>query len=403
MTNILGTLRRLISAPVRRLFEGFWAVPLLLAAIGLGAALLLSFASSGWFALLGEPSGLRIDEAGARAALSAVATAVMSVVSIVLSLTFVALSVVTQNLSPRMLDFVLRERVVQFLIGTAIATFLFSTTSLSFGSPDEVWRLGIATPVALGLGTTTLFVVVVFAHRISAMIRPDEMVARRGDALLRMLRAAPPRQEDRDDPVVDKGTPLLAQTAGYVSSVDAPALVPFAAARSAVLVIEVVEGDFVLPGQRLGRITSQCDEPDTDGAELGRLLALSNRAEVATGALYEARALAEGAIRALSPGLNDPGTAVACINRVLEALDCVVRRPLSRVFSDEDGHVRVHHRPVDASQLIERALKPIAHHAVGDVDVLEHLQATIERIANEARGSDRNTVAAFIRSLDNQS
>lgn len=406
-STVIGrAVRRVTPAPLRRIFSGFWMTPILLGAMGLGAAFGLNAVpeQARWLGDLLGP----VDEDGARAALSAVAGAVISVFSIVLSLTFVALSLTAQQLSPRMLDFVLRETIVQVLTGATLATFLFCAASLSFGA-GETWRLGLATPVALTLATLTLGVVVAFAHRMTEVMRPDEMVARRGDALRRALaaelkpgdrrsRAAPPPEDPGD-------RPLLSPFSGYVGLIDEAALVAIAKRRGGVLALAAAPGAFLLADEPLARLIGAGPVPDgaaeDEAVAVARAMGLSNRTETGTGALYEARALAEGGIRALSPGVNDPGTAIACINRLMDAAERLAtadQAPNAR--ADAGGALRLVLQPLEMALLADRSLVPLAWHSRGDAEVRAHYRRLAEAVRERTGPRDRPALDLVIKTLD---
>ncbi|MGF1563304.1 MAG: DUF2254 family protein [Geminicoccaceae bacterium] len=403
---IAGFLRRFLSAPVRRFFEGFWAVPVLLSLLGLALAFALNLASRGTFDVFAWPEWLSVDQTGARDTLSVIATAVMTVVSIVFSLTFVALSLTAQQLSPRMLDFVVRERIVQVLIGLGMATFLFSTTALSFGAQSVPWRLAVAALIGLVLGVMTLITVVLFAHRMTKIMRPDEMVARRGDAFLAALRGssmATPKGSAMTDLRPGGGLDLRTPFAGYVGAVAVQPMTAFARNHGQTLVVDCMEGEFLLENAVLGRLIEPVDslDPKRTAIDLARLLTISDRREPTGGALYEAQTLAEGAIRALSPGINDPATAMACIYRLFQGLARLADADVvPNTMADEDGTARLIWRPVDLVVLVERTALPIFDHARDDPSMIWQLQSLTEALlARCHRDRDRAAVQSYLSRL----
>lgn len=398
--------RRLVPTRIRRLFAGFWAVPLSLAALGLYASIALASLPTERIAFLLGDFDWNDDREGLRQTLGVVATSIMSVVSIVLSLTFVALSLVSQQLSPRMVDFVLRERLVQGMIGLALATFLFATSSLTLGDAQDARRLGIATWTAIGLATLTVIVVVVFVHRMSAVMRPDEMIARRGEALRLALSAETAAPEGSRDAAAPAGTgaDLSATFSGYLGVVDGPSLAAWARARELVLSLPHAQGTFVLEGQTIAELIEAPEDFDpSDCADaLARELGLSGRPEVASGALYEARALAEGAMKALSAGINDPGTALSCANRLFDAAAQLIGSdPAPTAYADEEGGLRVYVRPVDVPLLMERAVFTMCETGRDVPEFARHCAELLERLARRAdEKADRRAAAALREGVD---
>lgn len=380
-------------------------MPLGMAVLGLGASLSLAALPEGWIdAALGDLDWSKND-AGLRTTLSVVATSVMSVVSIVFSLTFVAMSLTAQQLSPRMLDFVLRERIVQAMIGLALATFLFSTGSLTLGHADDLRRLGIASWISLGLATLTVLVVVGFVHRMTAIMRPDEMIARRGESLNLALADGFNRAkagQRQQPPKTGRFVELRLAKAGYVGVVDAPTLVEFAKTNETVVKIDLAQGAFLLADEVLVTLIDPPADLDLDASRdsIAHLLCVSDRPEVAAGAIYEARGLAEGAIRALSPGVNDPGTALSCINRLAEAADRIIAAgDAPNAYADGEGTVRLFHQALDIPVFVERALLPVAQNATNDAEVAGHLARLMLKLADRASGKNVDALHDVARLL----
>src|SRR5690606_6486629 len=126
-------MRRLVPGRMQHLFEAFWVLPLAFAIFGIAAPLGLQFIDEEHLAVLFVGEEPEIDVEGARSTLSVVAGGVITITSLVFSLAFVALTITAQQLSPRVLDYIVEERTTQILVGLSLSTFLFSAITLSFG------------------------------------------------------------------------------------------------------------------------------------------------------------------------------------------------------------------------------------------------------------------------------
>ncbi len=128
---------------------------------------------------------------------------------------------------------------------------------------------------------------------------------------------------------------------------------------------------------------------------------MSNRREATGGVFYEASALSEGPIRALSPGLNDPGTAMACINRLVEGLAFIASEAWPR------GPQRYGEPPAevcwvstDVAGVVEHVLVPIAPHATRDAQVKEHAEHMLRRLRERCHEpADQAAVDAMLERL----
>ena len=108
----------------------------------------------------------------------------------------------------------------------------------------------------------------------------------------------------------------------------------------------------------------------------------------------------EIAQRALSPGVNDPTTALYCIDRLRESLVRLAERrtPSSRRHDDE-GRLRVVAEPVSFEALAAGALGAVGLYAGSDSDVLKALAAALDTVIAAAAGKDRATLLALRRSV----
>jgi len=419
MHQIQIALLRVVPSPILRLVEGFWAVPLAISMTGIAMAIAVQTLPESWIASHWRQGLSDFDTDGTRTALSVIAGSMISTVALVFSLTFVALSITAQQLSPRILDIVLRERSAQALLGLALTTFLFGAITLTIGDTRGPWRLGLATPVAFSLAVATLILVVVFAHSMTRVMRAEEMVAKLGDKLVRdmhLLLDAPHgcRSVSADCEEVERefsdATDVSTRTAGYVGVVDYEDLVTLATKRSLRLALDVREGEFLLPGKRVARVLGLDADDEHPRSVIERALNLSDRREASDTAEYDASALCETALRALSPGINDPATAMSCLNTLFEGLSVLAgaEKPPPRILAakldDEDSPAFLLRPSREVSDFIALAVVPIVAAARGDQRVMSHIgtlsdqlralahrpedQSAIERLAKSLRAAD---------------
>lgn len=411
-------LLRFLPSPVLRLVEGFWATPLALSILGIGLAVAIQAVPAG---TVGE-GWIRyfegIDVSGTRSALSVIAGGMVSLVTLVFSLTFVALSITAQQLSPRILDFVLREGSAQALLGMALTTLLYAAIVLSMGDARGAWRLGMAMPPALMLAAASLIMVVLFAHRMTRVMRAEELVARLGAEFVGDVRVVlkPPAgcTVCTDDPAAvedafAEARAIAARKAGYVGTVDYADLLDIASRRDLKIALEVIESDFLLPGVVIARVLGLHEGDDDPAPVIEAALNLTDRREATDTAGYEAAALCEAALRALSPGINDPATAISCVNRLFEGLAVLAAndpppRLLAAAEADSGPEWQLLRPAREVPEFLTKAVVPIVRAARGDRRVLARIDALavqLETIA--ARPRERAAIADLRRQVADES
>jgi uncharacterized membrane protein len=143
----------------------------------------------------------------------------------------------------------------------------------------------------------------------------------------------------------------------------------------------VRESEFLLPGVPIARVIGLHPDADDQTTAIERTLNITDRREATDTAGYEAAALSEAALRALSPGINDPATAIACLNRLFEGLSVLVTsdRP-PRLLASDDGVARLLRPPREAPEFLASAVVPIIEAARGNAQILSRLETLAHQL-----------------------
>jgi uncharacterized membrane protein len=393
----------------------FWFVP----AAMLVASALLAFAASRLDALVETGRSLGwIDTAdSARAILTTIAGSMITVAGVVFSITIVALSLASSQFGSRLLRAFMRDRFTQLVLGTFISTFLYCLLVLLFvrrrGGESSVPE--VATALGVVLAVVSLVVLVAFIHHVSTSIQAEGVIAsvveELDEQLDRFVCAADREQEEpRSWPEIEgTGRPVASVADGYLLGVDLERLVGWARHRGAALEVETRPGRYVVVGDQLVRVHL----PDPEGgerhepndaavafeegelAELRSAFAFGSRRTAERDPLFPFEQLVEIALRALSPGINDPITAVACIHRLASALCRVAPHGLpADVHLDEHGVPRVLLRGPDFAELVASALDPLRGYGSNSAMVMDALLELLAAVEARTRTPARREVLA---------
>ena len=411
-------LKGLVSAAL----ESLWFVPLAMLAVsqalvlpalltGVEPSAALSLAGLDEFAERVRELESGYDAGAARDLLTMIAGGMVTVISIVFSLSFVALTLTSQQIGPRIIDFWLQANVTQALIGLSLSAFFAALSGLlvlTQGEPGGAASL-TAVLIASALGGLTLVAVVLFATRMSEAIRADATVARVGDLFVGAVVAdRAPRAdaaEVRDAEALEalaraEGRAIPAASAGYLAAVDLDGLADWARGHGLRLVLVARENDHLLPGAPLALAVGMHDADGTRGVEdaLRERLALTPRRRRTGVADFEGDALSEIAMRALSPSLNDPFTAMACLDRILEGCLRLARRgPPSRLRREPGGAAVLAAPGCGAAWLAPRLIHPILHAGRDHAQVLETAARGLSALREVAAvPEDRDAAARLI-------
>jgi uncharacterized membrane protein len=342
---------------------------------------------------------------GARGVLEAIAGTMITVTALVFSLTVVALQLAASQLSPRVLHTFMSDRATQVVMGCFIGTFTYALLVLRVvRAPLEEgggFVPSLSVTVASGLALVSVGLLIFFVHHVANAMRASVVIDRATDAaigLIEHLGPADPEQTARPvRPVVlppEPGAVIWAEASGYLQSIDTDALVHLAERRQLTIRLDPTVGSFVLPGAALALVwpPAACDEPVTQAVHGALVLGPERtlQADVALGV----QQLSDIAVKALSPGINDPTTATICIDRLSEVLVAIGRGPVGdEVHHGEAGHIRVVLPRPTFAELVGVAFGGIRHYGSGNPVVAAHLVDALGRIATLVLATHRQPLA----------
>ncbi|MBB99267.1 MAG: hypothetical protein CML67_06990 [Rhodobacteraceae bacterium] len=342
---------------------------------------------------------LAISASGARAVLGTISGATMTVISLVYSLTLVVFTLATGNIGPRLLETFTDNRVNQTTIGMLGGTFLYSLIVLYVVGETEVPRIAVA--VAILLATTSFFVVVYFVHDTAQRVMVDNEIGR----TQRKLRAAIDRllddephesATDREALPTTPGRPVHSTKSGYVTAVQSKLLL--SAARSGDGFVRVIArpGAFVVAKTPVAYIHD--DDGEIDPRAVRDAIYLEDVRAPDGDIQFNVHLNVEIALRALSPGINDPYTAISALDHLSASLAMVLQRGApSSLICDKDGNPRVWLELLDVKEIVGAALHPLRRAARGNVMVLLHLIAAIGRMAVVVREEHAGVLHQHLR------
>lgn len=259
---------------------------------------------------------------GARTLLGAIASSAIGVAGTVFSITIAALSLAAGQMGPRLLRNFTRDRGVQVTLGAFIGTFSYALMVLRSVRTQEE---GAFTPhLALTFGIVLAFAcvatLVYFVGHMANRINVDTVVDLVSDDIRSAVRALATDKPQAEAPPASfwaDATPVVDGRRGYLQQLDEEGLADWAAKQGTAMQLLVRRGDYVFPGAPIALITVQV--PDAELA-IRNATALGETRGSAADAEYAVRQLVEVAVRALSPGINDPHTAMSVLDRLGAAL-----------------------------------------------------------------------------------
>ncbi len=391
--------------------SSLWFIPLLMTGLSIALAFGLlhvdelfkghQISDSIWFYTGGG--------ANARAILSTIANSMITVAGVVFSITIVALSLSSTQFGPRLLRTFMKDTSTQLTLGSFVASYIYCLVVLrnviTQNDTDQIPNLSVA--FALILTIINILVLIYFIHHVSTSIQAESVIRRVSTELYASMDRVFPEQlgsgteEDHLEQHLDlAGRTVTTHVAhdedGYIQAVDSDALWKLILEADLVMEMNVKPGDHVVKGSPFCVLHSTLSVPGEMKKEIAGTIILGYYRTSEQDMEFSIDQLSEIALRALSPSLNDPFTAIACINRLCSAMCRLTDRNFPSPYrKDEQGVLRVisRRKPTFAS-LFSAAFDKIRRSAHGNAAVLTHLTWALTVIFQRARTDAQRRIIA---------
>jgi uncharacterized membrane protein len=378
-------MKRQLARLSRRFESNYWLIPALcvVASIGLSHACQfldahLSHDEPAWYLFRGGPEG-------ARSVLEAVVSSMLTLAGLVFSVTILILQLASNQFSPRALRTFLRDRPSQLALGIFVGTFVYALLGLrivrgtSEGIERHVPSLSVWLAVVLSVLSVGAFIY--YIHHVSQSIRVVVILTRIGQETRSTLEQLYPEGvgEDAEEahPEKPEGSPSLlvpaAHPSGVLIAVDEARLLSCAQNARVIVALVPMMGDFVLQGSVLFEVWG--DASHLDVKELLAALDFGPERTLQQDTAFGFRQLVDIAERALSPGINDPSTAVQAIDQLHDLLRRMSRKRFpSPARKDDTGALRLICPRPDWNSYVGLALDEVRHYSQGSIQVTRRLR-----------------------------
>ncbi len=377
--------------------DTFWLLPGGAVLLGILAGVgLVAVDRSDWVPrwLIDSPWLYNGGATGARTLLGAVASSTIGVAGTVFSITIAALSLAAGQMGPRLLRNFTRDRGNQLTLGIFLGTFSYSLMILrSVRTQSE----GLFVPhLALSISILLAFVcvgtLVYFVGHMAGRINVDtvvELVSGEVQTAIKTLMLAEAQPEPPQAAFWHNATSVTDSRRGYLQQLDEHRLADWAAEHGTAIRLLVRPGDFVFPGAAIAAITNPAegvDEAIRNNVALGDERASSSDLEFAI------RQLVEVAVRALSPGINDPHTAMSVLDRLGASLCDAVPLHLATGVTLRRGQPALVRPRIDYDGLTDAMFHLIRQNAAGSAAVLIRMLEVLISVAGCERDPARLAV-----------
>jgi len=381
-----------------RLKVSFWFAP---AVMSLGAILLAwvmyeidglipnEMLESSRLVLAGTPGEMR-------SSLLSMAGTILATAGVVFTLLTLPLSTVAAQYGSRLLRVFLGDRTTQLVLGMFVATFVYCLAAALSIPPAEVEPEGpqLMATVGLLLMLATFASLILLVQHVSTMLQAPNIAAAAGAELREVVRAEIPDAVRSGGQNVQKAVEALRVTdgyavrvrrTGYIQFIDPETMLYLASEKNLVIRLLHKPGHFVWRDKVVALVwpAERVDE-ELEG-QIRQAFRLGSTRTPTQDVAYAVNQLVEMAVRAMSPAINDPFTAMTCLDHIGEGLALFIRQgEKDPHFYDQKGRLCLIFEPVTFDELLDGAFDMLRHASCDNASVLQHMLEVIDAVGQEA-------------------
>jgi uncharacterized membrane protein len=385
--------------------SSFWFIPILMLLITMGSAVGFIYLDS---QIEDSPEGvlkylLPASVDSARSILTIIAGAMIGIAGTVFSITLVVLTLASSQLGSRLVRNFMYDKLNQVVLGTYVSSFVYCLIVLSSIKEDEDFNFvpAISVIVALASAIAGIILLVIFIHHVSMSIQSDKVISDISDAMSKSIRKLFPDdiglEEEKPVPDIDMLKQKYAfkqdvrcKRSGYLQSVDGDGLLHIAKENNYIIILQHRPGDYLVQNMVLCEVlcneecSEEVNEKIQDDLIIGKVRTPLQDAE------FSIHQMVEVASRALSPGVNDPYTAIACIDNLTSVMCYLTGVEFPSPYRyDSDNKLRVIADNHTFAGMLNAAFNQIRQYAEGSPSVMIRLLEAMISINSFARTSNQ--------------
>ena len=382
------------------LHSSFWFVPTLMLVLAIALSFLtIRLDQTSQTDVIGQIGwAYSLGPNGSRAILSAIAGSMISVATTAFSITIVALQLASSQFGPRLLRNFMQDTGNQIVLGTFISTFVYSLMVLRTinGVSKNEFVPHISVTCGIGLAIASIGVLIYFIHHSATSIQVDHVISKVGCELDEAIDRLFPQQigrgasKYRAEPLTSvipadfdrEAAAIQAMSSNYVQAVNTDQLMQIATAGNLLIQLQRHPGDFTIKGSPLARIYPAESGGKKLVKQINDAFVLGSQRTDQQDVEFSINQLVEIAVRALSPGINDPFTAVRCIDQLSAALCHLAQKEIPSAYRYDDAdNLRIIAEPVTFVGVADAAFNQIRQYGQTSVAVTMRLLEAIAVIA----------------------
>jgi uncharacterized membrane protein len=378
----------------KELLASFWFVPVLI--IGFSIVLSIGLVTLDSHVTLSHDGWLRfflVNSAdSARSILTTISGAMIGVAGTVFSVTLVALTLASSQFGPRLIKNFMYVRLNQVVLGSYISTYLYCLLVLNAIKDNDSYNFipSISILFSILAAVVNIILLIIFIHQIAVSIQADKVISEISDLIANQVRTLFPEKlgdELKDETFFDEETAFAVYTmktsikstqAGYLQYIDSEALMKIVSENGTLLKLHHRPGSFLVEGEEIAILYAKKEQEEASLKNILEQFIFGKTKTSQQDLEYSIHQMVEIAARALSPGINDPYTAIACIDNLTATLCYLAQAKFpSKYRVDKDDNLRVIADVLDFEGVVDAAFNQIRQFSGGSTAVIIRLMEAL--------------------------
>ena len=389
----------------KELMSTFWFLPVLIICLAVLLSIILVIFD--YSIIISHDGWLRFflvnDSDSARSILSTISGAMIGVAGTVFSVTLVALTLASSQFGPRLIKNFMYVKLNQIVLGSYIATYLYCLLVLNSIKNIDGYTFipSISILVAIFATIANIVLLITFIHQIAVSIQADRVISDISDFIDNQLETLFPEKMTKDKvskPKIDINSAISAYEnqvsikspkSGYLQYISSEVLVDLLTKQDSLLILHHRPGSYLVRGIEIAELLTHSKWEQEIIEKLLNQFIIGKTKMPQEDLEYSIRQMVEIALRALSPGINDPYTAITCIDNLTSIISYLaqVKFP-SKYRLDEEDNFRVIANTLDFEGILDVAFNQIRQFSAGSTAVIIRLMEALTTIQKFTRTED---------------
>ena len=360
----------------------FYPALMVLLYIGVAAGMIWFDLSGPGLKLKGHMGWLSLkDASAARAIISTIAGGIITLTVFSFSMVMIVLNQAASQLSNRLLDHMIGNRFQQLVLGAYIGTIVYALLLLSTIREHDTGSSvpALSTYLLILAAIVDIILFIYFLHFITQEVKYDVIIEKIHSETFDSLRHQCPLEQEPEEALLSAlPFDVLTTRAGVYEDLDTKGLLEFCEKNDLSVQLTHLPGTFLLQGSPL--LSTERPINEDLQKELMKLVPLSRKESVAANCAFGFRQLTEIAMKALSPGINDPGTAMLSLRALFQLFSYRLEHHPETHLRDDQGKVRIRVRTWSFEQLFKGTIHAIWDYGSEDRSIRHELHGMLVQL-----------------------